>query len=423
MGKTSLALQSAWDQLTRFNDGVWWLELAPLVEGAQVAAAAGVLGARVDEVTSSEEAITRRLADDNALIVLDNCEHLAAPAAGLAAAILQSCPNVSILATSRGLLGLPGETIWRVPPLSFPPVGSGDPPSDSAEFDAIRLFVDRARRVRPHFVLSDENRPVVAEICRRLDGIPLAIELAAARTKALTVGQILDGLGHRLKFLTGGAATSQPRQQTLEASIAWSVDLLDDGDKAVLYRLSVFSGSFDLEALEAVCHEGDHRSGVLQQIAMIDSLERLIDHSLVQTLEGDREGRFVQLETVRQFGAEHLDLGGESPEIRQRHAAYFRELAETVAPRIETVDELVAVARFEADVDNLHSALIWYREETNGDALAGLACHLASYWSLTGAMAESLKLAYLCSGSAPRSTLCHQIPTARPPGVCTRKYR
>lgn len=391
VGKTSLALQSAWDQLARFHDGVWWLELAPLAEGAQVAAAAaGVLGARVDEATSAEEAVTRRLADDNALMVLDNCEHLTGTAARLAAALLQNCPNVSILATSRCLLGVPGEKIWRVPPLSFPPVGSGGLESDSGEFDAIRLFVDRARRVRPHFVMSDDNQPVVAEICQRLDGIPLAIELAAARTKALTVGQIFDGLGHRLKLLTGGASTSPLRQQTLEASIAWSVDLLNEGDKALLFRLSVFSGSFDLDALEAVCHEGDHEPEVLQQIEMIDSLERLIDHSLVHPLEGDREGRFMQLETVRQFGAERLDTGGESTGIRHRHAAYFRELAETVAPRIETADELVAVARLDADIDNLRTALIWYREKEEADTLAQLACDLASYWSLTGAMTESL---------------------------------
>lgn len=389
-GKTSLALKLAWAQLDRFPDGVWWLELAPLPEPAQVATAlAGVLEARVDDATPALDAVVRRLARDRALVVLDNCEHLVDASATLAARVLQHCPTVSVLTTSRAVLGVPGEVTWRVPPLSFPPVGSVEALSTSGEFDAVRLFVDRARHVRPNFAVADEILPAIVEICQRLDGIPLAIELAAARTKSMTVGQILDALEHRLQLLTGGSRTSPPRQQTLEASIAWSMDLLDDGDRALVHRLSVFSGSFDLAAVEAVCADDDpavpHTT-----IDVVDSLDRLIDHSLVLALDGDRERRFAQLETVRQFGAYHLDGSGTSSEVRKRHATYFGALAERVAPNTETADEIEAVEQLDAEIDNLRSALIWLRDSGDAGAFASMVSDLAPYWSLTGTMAESL---------------------------------
>ena len=389
-GKTSLALKLAWDQLDRFPDGVWWLELAPLLEPAQVAGAlANALDARVDDATPALDAVVRRLAQDHALIVLDNCEHLVDAAATLAARVLQQCPNVSVLTTTRTLLGVPGEVTWRVPPLSFPPVGSAEAPSTSGEFDAVRLFVDRARQVRPTFAASDDILGSIVEICQRLDGIPLAIELAAARTKSMTVPQILEGLEHQLQLLTGGSRTAPARQQTLEASIAWSVDLLDDRDGALLQRLSVFSGSFDLEAVEVVCAD-DHPAVPQTRIDVVDSLDRLIDHSLVLALDGERERRFAQLETVRQFGARQLDRTDTKGEVRTRHAGYFGALAERVAPKTETADELDAVAQLDAEIDNLRSALVWLRDGGGADAFASMVSDLAPYWSLTGAMAESL---------------------------------
>ena len=390
-GKTSLALKLAWDQLDQYPDGVWWIELAPLLEPGHVASAlAGALDARVDDSTSALDAVVRRLAQDHALVVLDNCEHLVDAAAALAARVLEQCPNVSVLTTSRALLGVPGEETWRVPPLSFPPVGSTDALKASGDFDAVRLFVDRAIRVRPTFTAPDDILAAIVEICQRVDGIPLAIELAAARTKSMTVEQILDGLEHQIQLLTGGSRTAPARQQTLEASIAWSVDLLDPGDRELLHRLSVFSGSFDLAAVEAVCTDDD--PGVrTTTIDTLDSLDRLIDHSLVLTLDGDRDRRFAQLETVRQFGAHHLDPTDTSTDIRRRHATHFAHLANRVAPKTETAGELEAVEQLDAEIDNLRTALAWLRGGADADAFAAMVSDLAPYWSLTGAMAESLE--------------------------------
>ena len=389
-GKTSLALQMAWNQLDRSPDGVWWLELAPLLEPAQVASEmANALDARVDDATPALDAVVRRLEQDHALVVLDNCEHLVDAAATLAARILEHCPQVSVLTTSRNVLGVPGEVTWQVPPLSFPPVESIDETKTSGEFDAVRLFVDRASRVRPTFAVPDDILGCIVEICQRLDGIPLAIELAAARTRSMTVAQILDGLENRIQLLTGGPRTSPPRQQTLEASIAWSVDLLDERDRVLLQRLSVFSGSFDLEAVEFVC-AGDQPGVAPTRINVIDALERLIDHSLVLALDGEQERRFSQLETVRQFGAHHLDRTETSDRVRSRHAAYFGALAERVAPKTETADELEAVAQLDAEIDNVRSALVWLRDDGDVESFASMVSDLAPFWSLTGAMAESL---------------------------------
>ena len=384
-GKTRLALHAAADLADRYPDGVWWLELAPLAAGSDIGPVwAATLSVRLDESTPVVDAICRRLADDRALIVVDNCEHVFDSVGDLVAAVVQRCPHASVLATSRGMLDVPGEVTWRIPPLSLPAVGAITPVERLGQFDAVRLFVDGARRARPTFALNDDNGPVVAEICHRLDGIPLAIELAAARTKSLTPARILDGLGDALRLLTGGSRMSVPRQQTLEASIGWSVALLADREQSLFAHLSVFAGSFDLEAAESVCSNQD-----LDAMEVLDALERLIDHSLVMVTDDDA-GRFMLLEMVRQYGARLLDGSGTAVAARRRHADYFAGLAGRQAPGIETSQQNAATTRLDADLSNLMLALSWFELQRDSESLAAMACELNFYWYFTGRQLDSV---------------------------------
>ena len=386
-GKTRLALQTAAELADRFPDGVWWVELASLPTGGDVGPVlAGVLNLVLDETTPAVEALCRRFADDRALVVMDNCEHVLDSAGDLVSAVLQRCPNVTVLATSRGLLDVPGEVTWRIPPLSLPAVGASVPIARLAQFDAVRLFIDGARRARPTFALTDDNAPAVAEICQRLDGIPLAIELASARTKSLTPTRILEGLGDALRLLTGGSRMSVPRQQTLEASIGWSVALLADRERVLLARLSVFAGSFDLDAAEVVT-VGDE----LDAMEVLDSLERLIDHSLVSVVDGDDAGRFMLLETVRQYGARLLDASGDLEPVRRRHAHHFADLVGSIAPLVETSGQFAAIARLDAEHPNITAALVWFEQSADTETLAEVACALNFYWYFTGRQLESIR--------------------------------
>lgn len=251
VGKTRLALEMAADASESFPDGAWWVELAPVTESEQPGVAlAGVLGVRPLLGRTPLQAAVDRLADDRALVVLDNCEHVLEAVAELAEALLRGCPHVVVLATTREPLGVPGEADWRVPSLSLPDI---DQPAAVARSDAGRLYVERALKVRPSFALGDENAASVARICRELDGIPLAIELASARVRMLSVEQIASGLNTRFRLLTGGPRGVMPRQQTLRASVDWSYDLLSDGERVLFRRLAVFAGGWSLEAVEAVC--------------------------------------------------------------------------------------------------------------------------------------------------------------------------
>ena len=379
-GKTRLALQASAEITDRFPDGVWWVELAPLpTDGDVGAATAAAIGVSDDSTTPIADLIARRLAADTALVVLDNCEHVVGPAADLAAALLAACPGVRILATSRTVLDVDGEVTWRVPPLSLPTTAEPVPIDRLGQFDAVRLFVDRARRARPTFALSDDNGPAVADICARLDGIPLAIELAAARTKSLSPERIRDGLDDSLRLLTGGTRAALPRQQTLEASISWSVALLAERERMLLRRLSAFAGGFDLTSAEQVC-AGDG----LDELEVLDGLERLLDHSLIVASDGPGEARFVMLETVRQFGARLLDEAEESSAVRERHARHFSALAMRESPQAETDREIEIVARLDAEGDNLRVALTWVEANESPTAFAELVCALAPYWDQGG---------------------------------------
>jgi predicted ATPase/class 3 adenylate cyclase/DNA-binding CsgD family transcriptional regulator len=375
-GKTRLALQTAAEQVDRFGDGVWWIELAPLADPGDVAIeVASLLDVQLERDKPPSHSIAQRLGNDATLLVFDNCEHLVEPVAELIAAVLQRCPNIVVLATSRGLLDLPGEITWRVPPLALPAPGVVVPIERLGQFDAVRLFLDRARRARPGFGLNDDNGPTIAEICQRLDGIPLAIELAAARAKSLAPARILAGLDDALRLLTGGPRLSLPRQQTLEASIAWSVDLLGDRERSVLFRTSVFSGSFDLGAAEAICAGVD-----VDELEVLDVLDRLIDHSLVTPLDHDQEGRFLLLETVRQFADRHLKTLGESLTLGTRHADHFADLVRGIAPRAQSAEQDEVIARLTPEVDNIRSALVHKQEHAEPHDFAAMVRDVAPFW-------------------------------------------
>lgn len=351
-GKTRLALEAA--STPTWRDGVVWVELAGLEDDSlltqQVAEAAG----HPDEIRTPQ-ALARLLGAPPRLLVLDNCEHLVEACAGLATSLLQGCPGLKILATSREALGVRGERAWLVPPLGLPDPEAGVDAIREAE--AVRLFVERAQDVDPDFTLGKENAGAVAAICRTLDGIPLAIELAAARVRVLSVGQILDRLDASLDLLASGRRTSLPRHRTLRAALDWSYELLDEDRRRLLHRLAVFRGGATLDAVEAVCagEEGE-RAGLL------DALASLVDRSLVTVREHDGEARYALLETVRQYAVERLQASGEGDAVRRRHAAYFAALAADAEPHLTLSSRPVWLRRLLAELDNLRETLAWTRD-------------------------------------------------------------
>src|SRR5213083_1186399 len=308
-GKTRLAIQVGADELENFPDGVRFVDLAPLSgAGLVVDAIAAALGAKIEAGLSAIDALVRALEGTQALIILDNCEHLLAECAEAVSALLRASGGVRVLATSREPLGLAGEMMWRVPPLSLP---DGErSPEEVVRCEAVQLFVDRATAARAGFSLTSSNTEAVLEICRILEGLPLAIELAAARAKTLTPQDIRARLSDRFRLLTGGRG----RHQTLRSTIDWSYDLLSESERKLFRRLSVFAGGFDLGAAEAVWADGDP----------LDDIEQLVDKSLV-TVEQltDEKLRYRLLETLRQYGAERLAEVGEEDEARERHFAHY----------------------------------------------------------------------------------------------------
>lgn len=368
-GKTRLALVLATEMVDCFEDGVWWVELAPLSEPDLVPqAVASAVGVREAPGRPANEVLRAHLETNDLLLVLDNCEHLIDACAALADALLRTCPGLKILATSREPLGIAGETIWLVPPLSLPEVWDLSPVERLVRYEAISLFVERAKAVAPTFELTQHNAPYVARVCQRLDGIPLAIELAAARTRVLSAAQISSRLDESLRLLGTKSRKADSRQQTLRATIGWSHGLLSGQEQTLFRRLSVFSGGFTLEAVEAVCDEDG-----IEQEDVLDLLSRLVDKSLVLVAEQDDEARYRLLETVGQYGREKLDESGEEPSLRRRHAYFFLKLAERVEPKINSKDRGPWLGRSDAEHDNLRAALAWSREEVDSEVGLRLA--------------------------------------------------
>jgi predicted ATPase/class 3 adenylate cyclase len=360
-GKTRLALHLAAEVAEDFPAGVFVADLSAVSDPAGVApavAAAARLPASGPDPLAS---LIAWLKQERVLLVLDNCEHLVAACAQLVAALLSTCPSLRILATSREALGDPGEVAWRVPSLDFPDPDRPEPIEGLSRHDAVRLFVERARRSRPSFDLTEDNAAAVAELCRRLDGIPLAIELAAARTRVLSPAQILSGLHRRFALLTGGARTAVPRQATLEASVAWSHDLLTGAERVVFARLAVFPSSFTLDAAEAVC-ANDH----VQPHQVLDLITLLCDKSLLQADADGEQARYWLLETIRQYASARLADAGEEEDTRRRHRDFYLGLAEELEPRLLGPGDQ-AHDRLQAEMDNVSAAFWWSAERRDAD--------------------------------------------------------
>jgi len=377
-GKTRLALHAAADRAGGQPGGVWLAELAPLADPGQVLGEiATALSVRAPGAAGDLGALAEAIGQRAPLLLLDNCEHLARRCAEVTEALLLACPGLRVLATSREPLGVPGEATWRVPSLSFP-AGAHASGEELGRFEAVQLFTERSRRAHPGFTLTAANEGQVAEICGRLDGIPLALELAAARMRVLSAGQIADGLRDRFQLLTGGARTALPRQQTLEASVAWSYDLLDEAEQALLRRLSAFTGGFSSAAAEAVGAGGGIGPG-----QVLGLLAKLADKSLVQA-DDETTGRFGMLETVRHYARGLLEAD-EAAVTWRRHFGFFL----AVAGRSPSESADAYRDRVRADYDNIRQALDWAAGQDDPGLLLGLATGLGDFWSLSIHLAEA----------------------------------
>ena len=356
-GKTRLALQVAAGLVDGTGQGVWMVELAALADPGQLpAAVAGVLGIQARAGATVTESLLDALSDQRVLLVVDNCEHVISAAAGLAGQLGARCPGVHVLATSREPLGIDGERVYRVPPLSLPP-GDSETAADLLGSDAVALFARRAKEHDSGFALDDPVAGLVASVCRRLDGIPLALELAAARLATMSLEHLAGRLDQRFRLLTGGSRNALPRQQTLRAVIDWSHDLLTASERAVLRRVSVFCGGFELEAAEAVCTAAG--AGDVEEFEVAGLTGALVEKSLVVA---DRSGgslRYRLLETIRQYGLEQLVLVGaeEAARARDAHAGFYLQVAETAAPELIGPGQVRWLGRLDAEWDNLKAAL------------------------------------------------------------------
>src|SRR5213079_1884942 len=361
-GKTRLALEVAGRVGAQYPDGVAWVELAPLSNPELVPHhVADALGVRRDGIRSAGDALFEALREWDALLVLDNCEHLVEACARLAEALLRGCPRLRVMATSREALGISGERAWLVPALALPAVEAGKPVTRAvaAASEAIRLFVERTQAVRPSFELREDNVAAVAHICRRLDGLPLAIELAAARARVLDPQQIATRLDDVFGLLSAGSRTAVPRHRTLRSTIEWSHSLLTEPERILLRRLAVFAGGFTLDAAEAVAGGA---GGAIAAVDVLDLLSGLVDKSLVALETEALEARYRMLETMRQFARERLDEAGEAAELGRRHAQFFLARAEAADPFLPVHAEGWQ-ERLAEDVGNLRAAADWFEQD------------------------------------------------------------
>jgi predicted ATPase/class 3 adenylate cyclase len=383
-GKTRLALQVAADCLDLLTDGVWLVELAPIKDpGLVPQTVAQTLGLR-EPARAATDALLDFLRQKSLLLMLDNCEHVLTASADLSAVLLRACPQVRIVATSRETLGVAGEVTYHVPTLPLPDPQRIPTLEAVSQYAGIKLFVERAVLYRSDFRVTQDNIRAIAEICRQLDGIPLAIELAAARVKVLTVEQIAARLRDRFTLLAGGARMSLPHHQTLRATMDWSYELLSDAERALFRRLAAFVGGFTLETAERVCAGDGIETG-----EVLDLLTRLVDKSLVVVdLGAGREARYRLLETVRQYALDRLAASEEAARIRTLHRVVFLELARGAEAALQGPEQKVWLDRLEAEHDNLRAALDGARADGDLDAALELAGGLWWFWEVRGYWTE-----------------------------------
>lgn len=352
-GKTRLSLQLAANIIDTFANGAWFIDLAPLSDPSLVPTSVmNSLGLRDDSGRAPVEALTDFLTTKDLLLILDNCEHLVEACAHVAHQLLTHAPKLKLLATSREPLGIPGEVTYLVPPLALPDPQHLPPSESLSQYDAVRLFIERATAVQPSFAVNNANAPAVAQICYRLDGIPLAIELAAARIKLFPPEQIAARLDDRFRLLTGGSRTALPRQQTLRAAIDWSYSLLTEEERILFRRLAVFAAGWTFEAAEQIC-SGDG----IDTWQVLDGLAQLVNKSLVMMHALKGEARYRMLETIREYANEKLRAASEVEALCVRHLDFFLWFAEHVEPQLKRSDQLEWVERLDADIENFRAAL------------------------------------------------------------------
>ena len=386
-GKTRLSLEVAARALDSHPDGVFFVELAPINEPELVVATiAQALGLPDRGGRSATDRLVEHIGEGRMLLVLDNFEQVteAAPAA---ASLLAAAPSLQLLISSRSALRVSGEQEYPVPPLGLPDPAQLPPLDQLSQYEAVALFIERARAVKPEFQVTNENAPAVAEICVRLDGLPLAIELAAARIRIFTPQAMLGRLDRRLGLAAGGGRDLPERQQTLRGAIAWSHDMLDGADRALFAGLSVFVGGASLEAIERVCGEE-------METDPLDALTSLVEKSLVRQSEGvEGEARFVMLETIREFAMEQAITGGGWDRLRERHAALFRELAEASAGQVMGPKKRTWLDRLEQEHDNLRAAFAWAQETEAAETALRMSASLWRFWQMRGYLVEGLERA------------------------------
>lgn len=389
-GKTRLSLQIAAECVDKFKHGAWFVELAPLSDPALVPqVVATTLSLHEQTGRTILEVLKEYLSDKALLLVLDNCEHLIEPCAQLADTLLRRAPKLKIIASSREALGIAGEMTYAVPSLSFPtraPSQNGNQidPDALLEFEAVRLFEERARAVQPAFTVTASNAPALVEICERLDGVPLALELAAARVKALTVEQIAKRLDDRFRLLTGGNRAALPRHQTLLATVEWSYDLLSEPERVLLQRLSVFAGGWTLEAAEHICAQEDATFDVLEL------LMHLVDKSLVVSDPQENAARYRYLDTIRQFARDKL--GSSGPEhlrdVSNAHLDYFLGFAQEVDQILRGAEQKGGLVILDRELGNLRAALTWAAQSGRTEAELKLTSALWRYWRVRSYFSE-----------------------------------
>jgi len=390
-GKTRLSIQAAGEALDQYPHGVWFVELAPILDPLLVPRATAIaIGLRDEPQRPVIDMLCDYLREKKALIILDNCEHLVDACARMADRLLHAASSSHILASSREALGIAGEVTYQVPSLGLPDLENLPPVESLRQYEAVKLFIDRAAAAVSTFTVTNDNAPALAQICHRLDGIPLAIELAAAKIRVLSLEQIAKRLDDRFRLLTGGSRAALERHQTLRAAIDWSYNLLSEQEKILFRRLAVFIDGWTLEAAESVCSDAAGQSGIRSEDAL-NLLEQLIHKSLVITEEARHESRYRMLETMRQYAHEKLVEAGERDTLRDKHLDYFLQFAETAAPHLIRPEQLEWLAQLDAEYENLRLALEWALSKETAELSLRLCAALGKFWDIRSYWLEGSK--------------------------------
>jgi predicted ATPase/class 3 adenylate cyclase len=382
-GKTRLAIEAAREVADRFADGAWMAELAPVTDKSLVfQQIADVWGLRPGEGASLIQVVSTYLSTRETLLVIDNCEHVLDAVSEVVAQLLGVSPRLTILATSRESLGVPGETVFRVPSMTLP-----ESDEEAADSDAVALFLDRFRIARPGYAPTDEDLEAIVRICRRLDGIPLGLELAAARLRTVSAAELANRLEDSFRLLTGGAKTALPRQRTLQATIDWSYDLLEPKEAELFRRVSTFVGGVDLEAVEDI-----GSGGTIEDWEIVDLIDQLVDKSLLLVEMTERGSRFRMLEPIRQYGQDRLVDEGEAEAVHASHAGYFAGLTARTAPDLRGSAQKSAHEKLVLDLDNLRAALTELRDHDRTAEFLTMCFDLCFFWSQASMQKEALDL-------------------------------